>query len=297
MLTGDGADYRAAEEGRRGHTPAPAQGAGRHQGQSLRRAGQNASSSSSATPSSRRSASRRRRSSIQLAKQNAVVPAGIGRDLVATHPAARHRRARRRRRPSRRRRSKANGRVFRLGDIATVTRGYEDPPTFIVRQRGKPALGIGVVDGQGRQHSRRSARTLPAPPREFIDGGAARHRDRADRRPAARSSSTPSASSCSSFVEALAIVLVVSFLVARLAHRHRGGALGAAGARDRLHRHVRDVGMDLHRITLGALIIALGLLVDDAIIAVEMMVVKMEQGWDRVRAARPSPGPRPPSRC
>ncbi|NGX94837.1 MAG: efflux RND transporter permease subunit, partial [Candidatus Afipia apatlaquensis] len=44
-------------------------------------------------------------------------------------------------------------------------------------------------------------------------------------------------------------------------------------------------GMDLHRITLGALIIALGLLVDDAIIAVEMMVVKMEQGWDRVKAA------------
>jgi multidrug efflux pump subunit AcrB len=45
------------------------------------------------------------------------------------------------------------------------------------------------------------------------------------------------------------------------------------------------LGIDLHRITLGALIIALGLLVDDAIIAVEMMVVKMEQGWDRVRAA------------
>ena len=45
------------------------------------------------------------------------------------------------------------------------------------------------------------------------------------------------------------------------------------------------MGLDLHRITLGALIIALGLLVDDAIIAVEMMVVKMEQGWDRIRAA------------
>src|ERR1700687_40770 len=43
-------------------------------------------------------------------------------------------------------------------------------------------------------------------------------------------------------------------------------------------------GLDLHRITLGALIIALGLLVDDAIIAIEMMVVKMEQGWDRARA-------------
>ena len=80
-------------------------------------------------------------------------------------------------------------------------------------------------------------------------------------------------------------MLFVSLPGARLAHRHRGGAVGAAGAGDRLHRHERDVGIDLHRITLGALIIALGLLVDDAIIAVEMMVVKMEQGWDRMRAA------------
>ena len=59
--------------------------------------------------------------------------------------------------------------------------------------------------------------------------------------------------------------------------------------------HVR-AGIDLHRITLGALIIALGLLVDDAIIAIEMMVVKMEQGWDRA-APRPTPGPRRRSRC
>ncbi len=55
-------------------------------------------------------------------------------------------------------------------------------------------------------------------------------------------------------------------------------------------------GMNLDRITLGALIIALGLLVDDAIIAVEMMVVKIEEGYDRLRAA-PLHGTRPPSRC
>ena len=79
------------------------------------------------------------------------------------------------------------------------------------------------------------------------------------------------------------IVLVVSFL--------RSAGAPASWWRCRCRwcwrscsRHVR-AGLDLHRITLGALIIALGLLVDDAIIAIEMMVVKMEQGWDRARAA------------
>ena len=57
------------------------------------------------------------------------------------------------------------------------------------------------------------------------------------------------------------------------------------------------MALDLHRITLGALIIALGLLVDDAIIAVEMMVVKMEQGWDRVRGGVLRLGSRRRSRC
>ena len=56
------------------------------------------------------------------------------------------------------------------------------------------------------------------------------------------------------------------------------------------------LGIDLQRISLGALIIALGLLVDDAIIAVEMMMVKLEQGCDRI-GRRPTPTPRPPSRC
>ena len=54
--------------------------------------------------------------------------------------------------------------------------------------------------------------------------------------------------------------------------------------------------IDLQRVSLGALIIALGLLVDDAIIAVEMMALKLEQGWDRIRP-RPTPTPAPRSRC
>ena len=87
-----------------------------------------------------------------------------------------------------------------------------------------------------------------------------------------------------SFIEALAIVLFVSFL----ALGWRTGivvALSVPLVLAIVFIVMNAMGLDLHRITLGALIIALGLLVDDAIIAVEMMVVKMEQGWDRVRAA------------
>ena len=87
-----------------------------------------------------------------------------------------------------------------------------------------------------------------------------------------------------SFIEALAIVLFVSFV----ALGWRTGIVVAMSVPLVLaivFIVMNAMSLDLHRITLGALIIALGLLVDDAIIAVEMMVVKMEQGWDRVRAA------------
>ena len=86
------------------------------------------------------------------------------------------------------------------------------------------------------------------------------------------------------FVEALVIVLVVSFL----SLGWRTGivvALSVPLVLAIVLLVMYAAGIDLHRITLGALIIALGLLVDDAIIAIEMMVVKMEQGWDRARAA------------
>ncbi len=68
-----------------------------------------------------------------------------------------------------------------------------------------------------------------------------------------------------------------------VAHRRGGGAVHSAGARGDLPWHAEVFGIDLQRISLGALIIALGLLVDDAIIAVEMMAIKMEQGWDRLQ--------------
>ena len=96
-------------------------------------------------------------------------------------------------------------------------------------------------------------------------------------------------------MEALGIVLLVSFL----SLGWRSGivvALSVPLVLAIVFIAMNAMGLDLHRITLGALIIALGLLVDDAIIAVEMMMVKIEQGWTGF-APPPSPGTPPPSRC
>jgi multidrug efflux pump subunit AcrB len=176
----------------------------------------------------------------------------------------------------------AGGKVFRLGDIATVTRGYVDPPSFLVRQEGKPAIGVGVVMTRGG-----NLLTLGT----ALDAELARFEARtpvgvdiqriADQ-PAVVSHAV--GEFVKSFIEALAIVLLVSFL----SLGWRTGivvALSVPLVLAIVFIVMYATGQDLHRITLGALIIALGLLVDDAIIAAEMMVVKMEQGVDRVRAA------------
>ena len=216
-----------------------------------------------------------------LAKQNNVVPAGMvetssqrvplrvtgaldGAKAVAETPV------------------ESNGRVFRLGDIATVTHGFVDPPSFKVRQEGKPAIGIGVVTAKGanildlgKEVTAATSEFMKAVPQginvELI----------ADQPEVVEHAV---GEFIHSFVEALAIVLFVSFL----ALGWRTGIVVAASVPLVLaivFIVMNAMGLDLHRISLGALIIALGLLVDDAIIAVEMMVVKMEQGWDPIKAA------------
>src|SRR3954462_472262 len=176
----------------------------------------------------------------------------------------------------------SNGRVFRLGDIATVTHGYVDPPTFTVRQEGKPALGVGVVTTKGanilelgKDVEGAVAEFMRAVP-QGIDVTQIADQPKVVEHAVGEF--------VHSFIEALAIVLFVSFL----ALGWRTGivvALSVPLVLAIVFIVMNAMSLDLHRITLGALIIALGLLVDDAIIAVEMMVVKMEQGWDRVRAA------------
>src|ERR1700751_5232721 len=216
-----------------------------------------------------------------LAKQNNVVPAGTvetssqrvplrvtgaldGAKAVAETPV------------------ESNGRVFRLGDIATVTHGFVDPPTFKVRQEGKPAIGVGIVTAKGA-NILELGKEVTAATDEFMKAvPQGINVDRIADQPQVVEQAV--SEFIDSFVEALAIVLFVSFL----ALGWRTGFVVAASVPLVLaivFIVMNLLGIDLHRISLGALIIALGLLGAEAIIAVEMMVVKMEQGWDRVRAA------------
>jgi multidrug efflux pump len=176
----------------------------------------------------------------------------------------------------------ADGRAFRLGDIATVTRDYEDPPGFIVREGGKPAIGLGVSmqDGAniitlGENLDKAMAGIVSELPVGVEVTQVANQPHIVDE---------SVSEFFHTFAEALVIVLVVSFISLGL----RTGvvvALSVPMVLAIVFVVMFTWGIDLHRITLGALIIALGLLVDDAIIAIEMMVVKMEQGFDRARAA------------
>ncbi len=176
----------------------------------------------------------------------------------------------------------SGGRVFRLGDIADITRGYEDPPRFVVHHNGKPPS---VSQWQWRKAGTcwRWARTSRRRSRR-------RARKSRPAFPSTRSPTSPRSSKKSvgeflrSFAEALVIVLIVSFL--SLGWR-TGIVVGLSVplVLAIVFIVMASAGMNLDRITLGSLIIALGLLVDDAIIAIEMMVVKMEEGYDRFRAA------------
>ena len=175
-----------------------------------------------------------------------------------------------------------NAQTFRLGDIATIRRGYDDPPGPQMRFMGQPVLGIGVSMQPGG---------------DVIQLGKALDRETQglqQRLPAglklAEVTSMPRAVSHSvddfleSVAEAVAIVLLVSLLSLGL----RTGMVVVISipfvlAATALFMQLLGIGLD--KVSLGTLILGLGLLVDDAIIAVEMMSVKLEQGWSRVRAA------------
>jgi multidrug efflux pump subunit AcrB len=176
----------------------------------------------------------------------------------------------------------ASGRVFRLGDVAKVTRSYETPPSFLMRFNGKPAVGIAVVMRKGGnvlELGNSLIREWEAIRQEVPSGVQI---DTIAFQPRVVEASV--GEFLNTFFEALIIVLIVSFLSLGL----RTGIVVALSVPLVLSMSLvimNSMGMNLDRITLGALILALGLLVDDAIIAVEMMAVKMEQGWSRLDAA------------
>src|SRR5271166_3996331 len=176
----------------------------------------------------------------------------------------------------------AGGQTFRLGDVAKVTHGYEAPPSFLIRAQGQPALEVGVVMQKGG-NILALGKALDATLADFeteLPRGVTISRIADQPQVVDRAVGEFTRS----FVEALAIVLAVSFL----SLGWRAGFVVATSVPLVLaivFIAMAFLGLDLQRVTLGALIIALGLLVDDAIIATEMIVVKLEQGWDRERAA------------
>ena len=176
----------------------------------------------------------------------------------------------------------ANGRTFRLGDIAQVTRGFEDPSDYLVRQRGKPALGVGVVMAKGGNMIALGEALKETMARLKADMPVGIEVYQVADQPTVVQRSI--AEFMKVLFEAVAIVLAVSFLSLGL----RSGVVVMLCIPLVLAITfvcMQIFGIDFHRISLGALIISLGLLVDDAIIAVEMMQVKMEQGFDRFSAA------------
>ncbi|VBB07424.1 acriflavin resistance protein [Lucifera butyrica] len=177
---------------------------------------------------------------------------------------------------------RADGRTFRLGDIAKVRRSYAEPIEPKMFFNGQPAIGIAVSMDKGGNIltlGQNLAKTIGQIKKDLPLGYEI-----------SQVSNQPKVveESIDDFVkslrEAILIVLAVSFLSLGV----RSGIVVAlciplviAG----VFTCMKILGIDLHKVSLGALIIALGLLVDDAIIAVEMMSVKLEQGWDRFKAA------------
>ncbi|MBI6954351.1 efflux RND transporter permease subunit [Pseudomonas sp. CCOS 191] len=173
-------------------------------------------------------------------------------------------------------------RTFRIGDVAEVQRGFNDPPAPRMRFMGEDAIGLAVSMKDGGDilvlgkalegEFARLAQSLPAGMelRKVSD------------QPAAVKAGV--GEFVQVLVEALAIVLLVSFFSLGL----RTGlvvALAIPLVLAMTFAAMHYFGIGLHKISLGALVLALGLLVDDAIIAVEMMAIKMEQGYDRLKAA------------
>ena len=173
-------------------------------------------------------------------------------------------------------------RTLRISDVADVRRGFSDPPAPRMRFMGNDALGLAVAMKDGgdilvlgkalEAEFERLQRQLPA----------GMVLSKVSDQPAAVKTSV--GEFVQVLVEALAIVLLVSFFSLGV----RTGmvvALTIPLVLAMTFATMHYFGIGLHKISLGALVLALGLLVDDAIIAVEMMAIKMEQGYDRLKAA------------
>lgn len=174
------------------------------------------------------------------------------------------------------------GRTLQLSDVATVERGYEDPATFLVRNQGEPALLLGIVMREG-WNGLDLGKALDAETAKINEGmplGMTLTK--------VTDQSVNISSSVDEFMIKFFVALLVVLVVCFISMGWRVGVVVAAAVPLTLaivFVVMEASGKNFDRITLGSLILALGLLVDDAIIAIEMMVVKMEEGYSRVKAS------------
>jgi multidrug efflux pump subunit AcrB len=176
----------------------------------------------------------------------------------------------------------AQGRTLKLSEIATVKRGYEDPATFLVRNGGEQALLLGVVmrDGWNGLDLGEALETEVGAINTELPLGISLTK--------VTDQAVNISSAVDEFMVKFFFALVVVMLVCFLSMGWRVGIVVAAAVPLTLaivFVVMLATGKNFDRITLGSLILALGLLVDDAIIAIEMMVVKMEEGYDRIAAS------------
>ncbi|MEG5756425.1 MULTISPECIES: efflux RND transporter permease subunit [Enterobacter cloacae complex] len=176
----------------------------------------------------------------------------------------------------------AQGKTLTLSDVATVERGYEDPPTMLIRNQHEPALLLGVVMREG-WNGLALGKALDAETAKINDSlplgmNLTKVTDQ----------SVNIRSSVDEFMIKFFVALLVVMVVCFVSMGWRVGVVVAAAVPLTLavvFVVMEAAGINFDRVTLGSLILALGLLVDDAIIAIEMMVVKMEEGYDRIKAS------------
>ena len=176
----------------------------------------------------------------------------------------------------------AQGKTLRLSDVATIERGYEDPPTMLIRNQHEPALLLGIVMREG-WNGLALGKALDAETAKInasLPLGMTLSK--------VTDQSVNISSAVDEFMIKFFVALLVVMVVCFVSMGWRVGVVVAAAVPLTLavvFVVMEAAGINFDRVTLGSLILALGLLVDDAIIAIEMMVVKMEEGYDRVKAS------------
>jgi len=176
----------------------------------------------------------------------------------------------------------ANGKAVKLGELATIYRGFQDPPDYLVHDRGREALLVGVVMADGANGLKLEQELLAFEKRLEQRLPAGIMVDKITNQADAIHQAVDTFQI--KFFAALLVVMIISFL----SLGWRAGIIVALAVPLTLSltfAMMKLWGINFDRISLGALIIALGLLVDDAIISIEMMLVKMAEGLDKIKAA------------